>query len=81
MDAATQAKKLREASAEVSEGEMPPWFYVAVHRDGSGQADAGRLHVEGVALLRSVDSCSVKISTRATTAVLGGHESGLALSG
>ncbi len=31
-DAKRQAKKLKETGKEVSEGEMPPWFYVAVHR-------------------------------------------------
>jgi hypothetical protein len=28
-----QVKKLKETLEEVEEGEMPPWFYRAVHRD------------------------------------------------
>jgi hypothetical protein len=28
-----RSKKLKEAREEVAEGEMPPWFYVAIHRD------------------------------------------------
>jgi hypothetical protein len=28
-----QVKKLRESWEKVAEGEMPPWFYLAVHRD------------------------------------------------
>jgi len=29
-----QVKKLQESWKEVSEGEMPPWYYLPVHRDG-----------------------------------------------
>lgn len=29
-----QVKKLKETWTEVADGEMPPWFYLAVHRDG-----------------------------------------------
>jgi hypothetical protein len=28
-----QVKKLKESWEEVQEGKMPPWFYLAVHRD------------------------------------------------
>lgn len=28
-----QAKRLQESAEEVAEGEMPPWFYVCIHRD------------------------------------------------
>jgi hypothetical protein len=28
-----QVKKLKESWQEVAEGEMPPWFYLAMHRD------------------------------------------------
>jgi hypothetical protein len=28
-----QVEKLKESLEEIDEGEMPPWFYVAVHRD------------------------------------------------
>jgi hypothetical protein len=28
-----QVKKLKESWEEVAEGEMPPWFYLPVHRD------------------------------------------------
>jgi hypothetical protein len=28
-----QVKKLKESWKEVAEGEMPPWFYMSVHRD------------------------------------------------
>ena len=31
-DAAKKDKKLKESIDETVEGEMPPWFYVAVHR-------------------------------------------------
>ena len=31
-DAAKKDKKLKESIEETVEGEMPPWFYVAVHR-------------------------------------------------
>jgi len=33
MSAEQQAKKIRKSSEEVSEGEMPPWYYLIVHRD------------------------------------------------
>jgi hypothetical protein len=29
-----QVKKLQESWKDVSEGEMPPWYYLPVHRDG-----------------------------------------------
>jgi hypothetical protein len=38
-------KKLKESWEEVAEGEMPPWFYLPVHRDA-------RLSAEDRALLR-----------------------------
>jgi hypothetical protein len=28
-----QVEKLKESLEEIEEGEMPPWFYMAVHRD------------------------------------------------
>ncbi len=28
-----QVKKLKETWKEVADGEMPPWFYLAAHRD------------------------------------------------
>jgi Haem-binding domain len=28
-----QVEKLKETLEEIEEGEMPPWFYMAVHRD------------------------------------------------
>jgi endonuclease I len=28
-----QVDKLKESLEEIEEGEMPPWFYMAVHRD------------------------------------------------
>lgn len=28
-----QVKKLQESWAEIAEGEMPPWYYLPVHRD------------------------------------------------
>jgi hypothetical protein len=28
-----RVKKLKESWEEVAEGEMPPWFYLGVHRD------------------------------------------------
>lgn len=28
-----QVKKLKESWEEAAEGEMPPWFYLPVHRD------------------------------------------------
>jgi hypothetical protein len=30
-----QVKKLKESWEEVAEGEMPPWFYLGVHRDAA----------------------------------------------
>lgn len=43
-DPAKKAKKLKESAKEIAEGEMPPWFYVAVHRDAAlSPADTGRL--------------------------------------
>lgn len=43
-DAKNQAKKLRETAKEVAEGEMPPWLYLALHRDAAlSQADVERL--------------------------------------
>lgn len=32
LPAPLQVKKLKESWKEISEGEMPPWYYVAVHR-------------------------------------------------
>jgi hypothetical protein len=32
-DTKQQVKKLKETLEEIEEGEMPPWFYMAVHRD------------------------------------------------
>jgi hypothetical protein len=40
-----QVKKLKESWEEVAEGEMPPWFYTAPHRDA-------RLSAQDRALLR-----------------------------
>jgi hypothetical protein len=34
-----QVKKLKESWEEVAEGEMPPWFYLPVHRDAVLSAD------------------------------------------
>ena len=34
-----QARKLKETREEVAKGEMPPWFYVAVHREAALSAD------------------------------------------
>jgi Haem-binding domain len=34
-----QVKKLKESWKEVREGEMPPWFYLPVHRDARLSAD------------------------------------------
>jgi hypothetical protein len=34
-----QVKKLKESWKEVSEGEMPPWFYLPVHRDARLSAE------------------------------------------
>lgn len=43
-DAKKKAKKLKESVEEVAEGEMPPWFFVAVHRDAAlVPADVERL--------------------------------------
>jgi cytochrome c551/c552 len=40
-DTKKQAKKLKETADEVAEGEMPPWFYIAMHPDAAlSQADA-----------------------------------------
>jgi Haem-binding domain len=30
-----QVKKLKKSWEEVQEGEMPPWYYLPVHRDAS----------------------------------------------
>jgi heme-binding protein len=38
-DEARQAKKLKETWDEVSDGEMPPWFYVVVHREAALSAE------------------------------------------
>jgi Haem-binding domain len=40
-----QVKKLKESWKEVAEGNMPPWFYLPIHRDA-------RLSPEDRALLR-----------------------------
>ena len=43
-DAKKKTKKLKETAEEVTEGEMPPWFYAAVHRHAAlSPADAERL--------------------------------------
>lgn len=43
-DTARKDKKLKEVAEETSEGEMPLWFYVAVHRDAAlSPADVERL--------------------------------------
>ena len=43
-DPAKKAKKLKESAEEAAEGEMPPWFYVAVHRHAAlTAADVERL--------------------------------------
>lgn len=43
-DAKKKTKKLKETAEEVAEGEMPPWFYAAVHRHAAlSVADAERL--------------------------------------
>ena len=34
-----QVKKLKESWQEVSEGEMPPWYYLPVHRDARLSAE------------------------------------------
>jgi mono/diheme cytochrome c family protein len=40
-----QVKKLRESWKEVSEGDMPPWYYLPVHRDaGLSAEDRTALH-------------------------------------
>lgn len=38
-----QMKKLRESWEEVAEGEMPPWFYLPVHRDAVLSAEDRKL--------------------------------------
>ncbi len=41
---AKKDKKLKESAEEAAEGEMPPWFYVLVHRDAAlSPADVERL--------------------------------------
>ena len=41
---AKKGKKLKESADEAAEGEMPPWFYVVVHRDAAlSPADVERL--------------------------------------
>jgi hypothetical protein len=30
-----QVKKLKERWKEVAEGDMPPWFYLSIHRDAT----------------------------------------------
>jgi hypothetical protein len=34
-----QVKKLKESWQEVAEGEMPPWFYLSIHRDATLSAE------------------------------------------
>ncbi len=41
-----QARKLKECREQVGDGEMPPWFYAAVHREAA-------LSTEDVALLNA----------------------------
>jgi hypothetical protein len=43
-ESAKKIKKLEKSAEEAAEGEMPPWFYVAVHRDAAlSPADVERL--------------------------------------
>jgi hypothetical protein len=43
-DPMRKAKKLKESADEAAEGGMPPWFYVAVHREAAlSPADVERL--------------------------------------
>ena len=45
-DAKKQTKKLKETADEVAEGEMPPWYYSALHRHaGLSQVDTELLRV------------------------------------
>ena len=39
LTARPQVKKLKESWREVADGDMPPWFYVGVHRDARLSAD------------------------------------------
>ncbi len=40
-----QVKKLKESWKEVDEGEMPPWYYLSMHRDATLSAeDRAALH-------------------------------------
>jgi hypothetical protein len=34
-----QVKKLKESWKEVTEGDMPPWFYLSIHRDATLSAE------------------------------------------
>ena len=43
--ATEQVKKLKKSREEVQEGEMPPWYYLLVHRDAAlSDADRQVLH-------------------------------------
>lgn len=47
-----QVKKMKESFEEVAEGEMPPWFYLAVHRDASlSEADRKVLRMWAVSTI------------------------------
>jgi hypothetical protein len=46
-----QVKKLKESWEEISEGEMPPWFYLPTHREAR-LTDADRLMLRQWALQR-----------------------------
>jgi heme-binding protein len=39
LDAQRQAKKLKESRDEVVDGDMPPWYYRAIHTDATLSAD------------------------------------------
>ena len=52
-----QIKKLKESWEEVAEGEMPPWFYLPVHRDAVLSAeDRGLLRAWSLAAPTGVDA-------------------------
>jgi hypothetical protein len=35
MNPQREAKKMKETRDEVTEGEMPPWYYVIMHREAA----------------------------------------------
>ncbi len=48
-DTKKKAKKLKETGEEVIEGEMPPWFYIAVHPHAAlSQAETNQLRAWAV---------------------------------